>query len=87
MSGSVDIRVTSTGRIILRNLKILIPVFVTFCRRFHESLCCCSRSGKSRRKAERRKWSLKEGSRNEDLALIEALHQAAGQAEERKSKL
>ena len=44
-----------------------------------------SRSGKSRRKAERRKWSLKEGSRNEDLALIEALHKAATNVEEHKS--
>ena len=32
-----------------------------------------SRSGKSKRKGEKRKWTLKEGSAYEDCALIEAL--------------
>ena len=33
----------------------------------------CRRSSKNRRKAERKKHSLREGSANEDIALIEAL--------------
>lgn len=31
------------------------------------------RSSRNRRKLERKKWSLKEGSQHEDLALLEAL--------------
>uniref|UniRef100_A0A8C4NMY7 Elongator complex protein 1 n=1 Tax=Eptatretus burgeri TaxID=7764 RepID=A0A8C4NMY7_EPTBU len=40
----------------------------------HHALCfICSRSSKNRRKAERKKLSLKEGSANEELALLNAL--------------
>lgn len=37
-------------------------------------LFLCSKSAKNRRKAERKRRSLKEGSPHEDLALVEALH-------------
>ena len=33
----------------------------------------CRRTGKSRRKAERKRWSLREGSPQEELALVDAL--------------
>lgn len=44
-----------------------------------EWLCCvCSRSSKNRRKAERKKHSLREGSAYEDVALLEALGETVG---------
>ena len=45
------------------------------CVMFNEylALYVCRRSTKNRRKAERKKHSLREGSANEDLALMEAL--------------
>ena len=43
--------------------KILLHMYIIFCRR----------STKNRRKAERKKHSLREGSANEDVALMEAL--------------
>ena len=39
---------------------------------------CYSRSSKNRRKAERKKHSLREGSAYEDVALLEALRETVG---------
>ena len=38
----------------------------------------CSKSVKTRRKASHKKWSLREGSSHEDLALIEAISDLCG---------
>ena len=49
------------------------------CLNVAEWLCCvCSRSSKNRRKAERKKHSLREGSAYEDVALLEALGETVG---------
>ena len=46
----------------------------------------CRSSSRSKRKTERKKWSLKQGSVHEDLALIEALSKIITNLEEIKGK-
>ncbi|CAH1797491.1 unnamed protein product [Owenia fusiformis] len=45
------------------------------------------KSSKNRRKTERKKWSLKEGSRHEDLALIDALATIISRTEQQKDEI
>jgi len=44
------------------------------------------RTSKNRKKAEKKRWSLKEGSAFEDLALVDALAKIMKQVEETRGK-
>ena len=48
---------------------------------------CCRRSSKNRRKAERKRHSLREGSAYEDVALLEALGETVGTIDKMQGQL
>lgn len=56
----------------------LIARLQALCSKLKVVVLCCSRSSKNRRKAERKKHSLREGSAYEDIALLEALGETVG---------
>ena len=70
----------------LRNMSLLVSAACQCLKATILFLFSFSKSGKARRKAEKKKWSLREGSAYEDLALIEALSKLITNAESLKSK-